>query len=292
MSKFTSRYGFWLILVFLFTGCETSVQNNDKVVAEVGAKKLYLSEVSGVIPKEVVENDSTILADDYIRKWVRQELVLQKAEENLSSELKNVERELEEYRSSLIIFRYKNELMAQRLDTMVSEAEILDYYANHEENFKLNQPIVKAIYIKIPADFANPALLKDMIVDTSKEGINEIRDYCLQYAKGFEIFTDRWVNINVVLNNIPLNIENPEQFLQRNQFIEDSDSSFYYLVGIHDFKLRNEQAPPEYVQDNIKSLILNSRKIEFLKEIENKIYQEGLNKNSFKIYNLKTNETE
>jgi hypothetical protein len=286
MFKVLFKYGPFVLLIFFISGCEEQVVNNDKVVAEVGAKRLYLSDVSTLVPNDLPKEDSAIMADDYIRKWVRQELVLQKAEENLSAELKNVTRELEEYRNSLIIFRYKNELMAQRMDTTVTDAEILELYSQTPENFMLDRCIVKAVFMRIPSDFANPDLLKEMAGDTSEEGIIEIRDYCLQYAKGFDIFTDRWVRFDRVIANIPVTIENPEQFLQQNQFIEHTDGEYYYLVALHEFKLKNEQAPVDYARDNIKSLILNRRKIEFLREVENNIYREGVNKNNFKIYNI------
>jgi len=286
MFKVLLKYGPFVLLMVFISGCEEQVVNNDKVVAEVGAKRLYLSDVSTLVPNDLPKEDSAIMADDYIRKWVRQELVLQKAEENLSAELKNVTRELEEYRNSLIIFRYKNELMAQRMDTTVTDAEILELYSQTPENFMLDRCIVKAVYMRIPADFANPDLLKEMAGNTSDEGIIEIRDYCRQYAKGFDIFTDRWVRFDRVIANIPVTIENPEQFLQQNQFIEHTDGEYYYLVALHEFKLKNEQAPVDYARDNIKSLILNRRKIEFLREVENNIYREGVNKNNFKIYNI------
>jgi hypothetical protein len=292
MYKSFSAYYFWIWIALLLSGCESTGKSDDRLVAEAGEEKLYLSEVSAVIPNGTAQEDSIVLAEDYVRKWVRQELVLQKAEENLSSSLKNVDKELEEYRNSLIIFRYKKELMAQRLDTTVSDAEILEVYAQNPENFKLSNSIVKAIFIKIAEDFADPEQLKEMSANTTEQGINDLRDYCVKYAKGFDIFTDRWIDLNLMLNNLPVTIDNPEDFLRENQFVEYSDSIYYYLVTIHDYKLKNEQAPIEYVKDNIKSLILNRRKIDFLKEVENNIYREGVNKNTFKIYNTETNEAE
>lgn len=181
--------------------------------------------------------------------------------------------------------------MAQRMDTSISQNEILRYYQSHGDNFKLSRNIMKAVFIKIPAEFANPEELKKITANTTPEGISEIRDYCLQYAKQFDIFTERWVDVERVMNNIPATIENMEQFLKNNQYIEHQDSEFYYLVTIHEYMLRNELAPEEYVRKDIKNLILNRRKMEFLKNLENNIYQEGLNRNSFKIHNIETDET-
>ena len=281
-----------ILVAVLIVSCELKAPDNDRVVAEVGTKKLLLSDIAAIIPNNLQNEDSAAMTEDYIRKWIRQELVLQKAEENLSSELKNVSLELQEYRNSLIIFRYKNELMAQKMDTVVSNNEIVDYYTQNTANFRLAKAIVKAVFMKVPADLANPSMLKNLTSDTSEPGMGEIRDYCLQYAKSYGIYTEQWIELDAVMQNLPISIDNPEQFLRTNQFIEHTDSSYYYLVAVQDYMLKNEQAPVEYVKDNIKSLILNRRKITFLKQVEDNIYREGLNKNNFKIYNSETDETE
>ncbi len=289
MYKSMVKYIMTFLALLIVFGC-SNTKSNDKVLAEVGSKKLYLSDVSAVLPNDLDLADSSLMADDYIKKWVKQELILLKAEENLSSQQKNLEKEMEEYRNSLIIYKYKNNLMAQRMDTTVSETEINDYYENNADNFKLNTNIVKAIFIKIPGDLSNPERLKAMCSDTSDTGINELREYCVQYAKAFDIFTDHWVDFRLVTKNLPEQVENTGQFLRQNSVIEMNDSDYYYLVSIVDYKLKNDQAPREYVRDNIKNLILNRRKIDFLKELESTIYSEGLRKNNFKIYN--SDETE
>ncbi len=291
MSDMRYIYPSMFLLIALLVQCTLGPGAKDLVVAEVGIKKLHLSEVSAVIPSEVSKEDSTALADDYIRKWVRQELLLRKAEENLSAELKNVEKELAEYRNSLIIFKYKNELMAQRMDTMITENQIREWYTANPENFILDHSIVKAIYMKLPKESGDPQRLKEMSGDTSEEGIQLLRDFCVQYANSYDIITNRWIRFDQILKNIPLTVENPDQYLEKYQFLEHTDSTSYYLVTIHDYKIKNEQAPLEYVHDHIKSLILNRRKIEFLRDIENNVYREGVNKNSFKIHNIAKDET-
>jgi len=79
-------------------------------------------------------------------------------------------------------------------------------------------------------------------------------------------------------------INNQEQYLRYNNFIETQDSLFYYLVNIKDCRLKSTVAPLNYVSDNIRYIILNKRKIEFIKELENDSYNDALNRNSFEIY--------
>ncbi len=292
MFKVLKKYGLEIIAVFLLFSCGKTADIEKTVIAEVGENKLYLSDISSVVPAGIEKEDSTVMADDYIRKWVKKELLIQKAEENLSQEQKNLNQEIEDYRNSLIIYKYKNELIKQHMDTVVTDAQIEEYYQNHQDNFNLNQNIVKAIFIKIPQEFANPRQIKSLCDDTSAEGLNELKEYCLQYAKGFDIFIDNWVNFETVLKNVPKEITDPEQFLKHNNIIELTDTDYYYLVSIQDYKLINEIAPLDYVKENIRNLILNRRKIDFLKQTEENVYTEGIRKSKFKIYNRETDETE
>ncbi|KAF0238161.1 MAG: hypothetical protein FD181_1369 [Prolixibacteraceae bacterium] len=287
MFKLILKYIFIILAGVLLSNCIKPEISDDKVVAQVGEKKLFQSDINRIVPLEIEEQDSILMANDYIRKWVKHELLINKANENLTLEQKNLTKEIEEYRNSLIIYKYKNELMNQQMDTLVTNRQIEQYYNTNTDNFKLNDNIVKAIFIKIPRDVANPKLIKDLAGDNSEEGIDALREYCIQYAKGFDFFNNNWIDFEFVLRNIPGEITDEKQFLARNNQIELSDSVYYYLVSIQDYKLKNELAPVEYVGPNIKNLILNKRKIEFLKQIEENVYKEGIRNNKFKIYTEK-----
>lgn len=291
MFRFLKIYGFLLIAGLFILGCTNTENSGRIVVAEVGENKLYNDDLSKIIPNELDQNDSSIMAQDYITKWIKQELLIQKANENLTPEQKNLTREIQEYRNSIIIYKYKNELMKQRMDTTITQEQITQFYDANPENFNLNKNIVKAIFIKIPNEVSNPEFLKDLVENSTEEGLSELREYCLQYAKGFDIFIDNWIDFETVKNNIPQEIENAERFLTGNNQIELKDSNYYYLVSIKDFKLINDLAPLQYVENNIKNLLLNKRKIEFLKKIEENIYTEGIRKNKFKIHYKETENT-
>ena len=281
-----------IVFALLVAVAACSGPEQEQPVAQVGERFLYPSDVSQALPDNIGVQDSILLADDYISKWVKQQLVIQKANENLSESQKDVTRELEEYRNSLIIYRYKNELLKQRMDTSVTSEEIAAYYNEHKQTFLLDHPIVKAVFVKIPSDLADPRQLKQMVEDTSEEGQNELLDYCMQYAKNFEIALDHWIDIQVLSRNLPLSLDDAEAFLARNKTKEMNDSNYYYLVSIQDYMLANDLAPLEFVENNIKNLILNQRKVDFLKELENNIYTEGERQNKFKIFTRKTNNDE
>ena len=85
-----------------------------------------------------------------IDKWIRKQLLLEKAELNLTPSQKDVEIQLNDYRSSLLIYKYEQEWIKQNLDTVVAENEIREYYKLYSGNFILDENILKALYVKIP----------------------------------------------------------------------------------------------------------------------------------------------
>ncbi len=285
MRKFAVHISF---LALFLTACNQLLQKEEPV-AKVGERQLTMKELSGYIPDYLNATDSALWADDYVKKWVQRELLLLKAEENLKADLKDVSKELEEYRNSLLVYRYKNELVKEKMDTTVTDSNIQKYFNDHRESFILNRNIVKAIYIKIPVQVSNPDNIKDLCLSENKEKQAKLNEYCMSYAKAYDRFNDQWVAADMVLGNIPKEIKDQNQFLERNRFVESTDMNYYYIVCIRDYKLSGQVSPVEYVQNDIVNLILSRQKIEFLKQIEKDIYKEGLDNNKVKLFKIKNN---
>ncbi len=278
---------YMILIAFALTSC--SLFTDDEPVAKVGDHLLTLNELSGYIPNYLDAKDSALWAEDYIKKWVQHELLLLKAEEKLSVQLKDVNKELEEYKNSLLIYRYKNILVKEKLDTIISDSRISQYYNDHRESFILNRNIVKAIFIKIPVQVSNPDNIKDLCLSENKEKQERLTSYCMSYAKNYDRFNDQWVAADLVLKNLPEEIKDQNQFLERNRFFESTDMNYYYIVCVRDYRLSGQISPVEYVQNDIRSLILSKQKMEFLKQIEKDTYKEGIDKNKVKLFKIKNN---
>jgi len=201
--------------------------------------------------------------------------------------MKDVSQELEEYRNSLIVYRYKNELMKQKMDTTVKETDVQDYFSKNKESFILNQNIVKAIYIKIPLAVSSPENIKELCASNDPEKQARLNEYCMTYAKAYDRFNDQWIAADLVLANTPVETTNQQSILQKNRFIESSDMNYYYIVFIRDYRLSGQVSPVEYVYNDIRNLILSKQKIQFLKQIEKDIYKEGLDSKKVKLFKTK-----
>jgi hypothetical protein len=275
-----------LFIVLIFISCGKKKETSRRIpVAEVGKVVLYYDELPQLIQKGINEADSIALIQNYINKWAKRELLLQRAEENLSQEIKNeISNQIEETRANLVIYQYQRQMMLEKMDTVLTETELENYYASNEKSFILNSNIVKALFIKLPSETPDIEKIRNLARSNSQSDLQQLESICYQFAEKFDDFNEEWVNMDRLSAELPQEIENEENFLKRTTFYEATDSSSIYLISIRDYRLRSTLAPFEYVRDDIKRIIINSRRFEFIQSLENGIYNEALKEKSFKIY--------
>jgi len=275
-----------LITIIIFTGCSRNKNSTNRIpVAKVGRVVLYYDEMPKLIQNGINEADSSAIVQNYINKWAKRELLFQKAEENLSPEVRNeIVSQLEETRANLVIYQYQRQMILEKMDTVLTETELENYYNKNEKSFYLSSNIVKALFIKLPVETPDLANIKILAHSDDQKDLQQLESYCYQFAEKFDDFNEEWVPIDKLLVELQQNIENEDNFLKKNTFFETSDSTSVYLVSIRDYRLRSTLAPFEYVKNDIKRIIWNSRRIEFIESLENGIYNEALKGNSFKIY--------
>lgn len=274
----------YISVVFVFTACVSSGDTSDKPLARVGDKTLMLSDVQAIIPADIKGDDSIMLVEDYIKKWIISELVVAKAEENLSASMKNFTKEIEDYRNSMLTYRYKKQLMLEQLDTAVTQKEIQEYYELNKKNHVLNHPIAKGVFMKMPLETAELEIVPPFCNHIDSIHPREIKEFCTKYTVVSDIFVDKWVELEYLKNKIPPEFVNEKRSVKKNYKLEVRDDDYYYFLRIFDFLPANEIAPVEYIAERIKSLIINKRRVDFLRNIEEEIYKEGIKYSKFKLY--------
>ena len=274
----------WLLLLSVFSCTEKEKTANEKPVARVSEKYLYESDINSLITKGMSKDDSIIVVRNYIDDWIRKQLMLEKAELKLTDESLELEKLINDYRSSLLIFKYQQELINQKLDTIVSDEEVEDYYNEYSSNFILTDNIVKVLYIKLSKEAPEILNVKQWYKSSSEESFSKLENHCYQYATKFDNFNDEWVPFDYLLAEIPIVLDDQERFLKYQKYIETEDDLYYYLVKINDYRLKSSVQPLEYATAKIKNIILNKRKFTLIQELENSVYNEALSHNKFTIY--------
>lgn len=272
--------------ILLLAGCKNNHPAVKRIaVAEVGKDILYYDEMPKLIQHGVNEADSVALFQNYINKWAKRQLLLNKAEDNLSPFQKaEIDKQLEETRSNLVIYQYQQQMVQEKLDTVITNEELENYYSNNQNSFTLNSNIVKALFVKVPVETPDLSRLKTLIRSNDQKDLQQLESYCYQFAEKFDDFNENWVPMDKIAVELHQNIDNEENFLKRNTYLETNDSSSVYLISIRDYRLRFSPAPFEYVREDIKRIILNTRRFEYIQSLENGIYNDALKENSFKIF--------
>lgn len=281
-----NRNAFLCLLVFLVIGCKNYDPAPKRIaVAKVGNVTLYYDEIPRLIQPEMSEADSIAIIKSYITGWSKKEALVQKAEDNLSPDFqKDMARQLEETRANLMIYQYQRQMMFQRMDTVISDQEIEEYYSKNEESLKLTSNIVKALFVKIPKETPDIDKARNWSRSNVQADLNQLESYCYQFAEKYDDFDEEWIPLNQLSGELPEEFSNQEEFLRRTAFYETSDSLSVYFVSIRDYRLKLSLAPYEYIKDEIKGIILNNRRFEFIKSLEEGIYNEALKDNIIKIY--------
>ncbi|NLN30890.1 MAG: hypothetical protein GX158_06625 [Bacteroidales bacterium] len=273
------------MIILIPAGCKNS--NSKRVpVAKAGKSTLYLDQVNSLVPSGTPSTDSIALVKNYINSWAKRELMYQKAEENITSDLmKDIDNQVKEARMNLVIYQYQRQLMLQKMDTTISDTELENYYLNNKESFVLNYNIVKALFIKLPRETPGLARIRNLARSNNQAGLRQLESLCYQFAEKYDDFNDEWITLNQLMAEFPSAINNQENFLRNNTFYETSgvDSAYIYMLSIRDYRLRSATAPFEYVSDDIKRIIWTNRRLEFIQSLENGIYNDALKKNIFTL---------
>ena len=275
-----------LFVLTILASCVNKKQEQKVVVAKVVDKFLYLSDIPHIFPKGVSKVDSAALANAYITTWIKTQLLVDKAELNLPKDQIDVEQQIEAYRSSLLIYKYEEQMVKTKLDTIVGNDEIEQYFNQNASNFILDENIVKALFIKVPKNAPNVDNVKKWYQSDQREEIKKLDSYCHNYAVKFDYFKDEWVNYDVIKNELPKLVENEDEYIKNNRTIEQSDSSFLYFVYLKEKIAKGSISPMVYIKFKIKDIIINKRKVKFLTDLESKIYNDAQDHSNFTIYNI------
>ncbi|MFL5763771.1 MAG: peptidyl-prolyl cis-trans isomerase [Bacteroidia bacterium] len=274
-----------ILVCFLFScGPATDADKGRVVVARADKEFLYLDDLADLVPSGTPSKDSAELTMKYIDNWVRESLVIQKAENNLAEDQKNVEKQLKDYRNSLITYSYEKELVKQKLDTIVSDADIEQYYNNNQGDFELKDNIIKVIYVKVNKKAPGIDKLKKWYRSDNMKDREQLASYCHQFADNFYLDDSSWLLFDDLLKEIPIQAYNKELFLQNNRFVEVSDSLSDYFVNIKGFKTKNSLSPLAFEKENIKNIILNKRKLQLITKMKEDVYNDAANNKKIEIY--------
>lgn len=275
------------VFLLLFSSCSflRSEKEQDNPIVRVNDQFLSAEELSSIIPESISSQDSVMLVRGYIDRWIEKQLMIEQAEINLTKDLNSIEKQVEEYRNDLLIYAYQNQMVNQRLDTNLTEQELLNYYNEHKDNFELKDYLVRVVYVKLDTNAPQLNEVRKWLESDTEKDFIELEDYCYQFAVNFYLEENKWLYLDELLREIPIEGYEKRKLLNNKKIVDFSDGTYLYLIRFLDHKLKDSISPFELEKENIRSIIINQRKLDFINKLKKNLYDEALRKGKFEIFN-------
>ncbi len=279
-----------IALLLIFYSCsEPEAEVGKRAIARVFDVFLYEEDLEGIVPDGVLPKDSIDLTAGFVDDWIKTQLLIKKAEMNLSAEQKDVEQRLREYRENLLIFKYRDKLIKQKLDTVILEHQIGEYYNKSSSGFKLGMNVVKAIFVKIPSSSSAKFRIRHWYMKADKASIAKLQEYCENNNGEYQDNNGDWMSFSELLKKIPTRISSQGKLLRTKRFFELDDSTDNYFVNILEYKLKNDISPLVFVRGNIKEILLKKRRKALIDSVENALFNNAFKNKNFEIFGNETN---
>jgi len=275
-----NNYLFLLTAIFLFS---CSSENKEEYIASYKDDFLALDDALSNFPSHF--KDTSVFLESYINDWLITKVILNKAKLYIDEDDYDINRTVNQYKETLIIHKYQNELINSQFDTTVTKDDIKEYYEKHSNDFVLHKDIVKARLIKINKETLHLNKVKDLISTKNGEKLIELVDFCEMYAENSFLNDSVWVYLSEFSQKLPNGSkENKKLLSYKNKIHSFTDDKFVYIILIRDYQIKGNKSPLTFVFSNIRKLLQNKNIKQFITNLEEKLYQEALSSEHIKIY--------
>lgn len=269
--------------MLLLSACEN--KSSPTPIARAYDSYLYPTDLEGVVNPDISGTDSANIVNAYIEQWQRQKALLHHAQTNVKIDVKQIEKQIDEYRNSLIIYELEQALIKNELDTIVTEEEIVNYYTENEDLFILKRPIFKVSFIELEPDAPELERVKKWFTSDEVESKNLLLQYSQNYSTNYSLSDTSWYYLEEIAKKVPIKQINENNYRNYGHIFQINENNRIYLIILHNSKFKDSRSPLDIERNNIRNLILNRRKIDLINRAEEEIVENARNNNKIEIYN-------
>jgi hypothetical protein len=272
--------------VSLCVSCDyfQSKQQNDLILAEVEGKILRLSEVKNIFIPGMKPEDSLELLRNYVYNWTGRCIMAAKAAQALDKQQLDVTKELDDYRMSLLAYRYEMFRLQQELDTLVTNDELLSYYDQGSTNLSASlSPRARVVYAKVRPTAEKLNELRIALSDNKDRQF--LDSLCMLMAVQPDYMDNRWLIVDEIPDILPFTREQCNFAIRNNAYmLEERKGGYVHLLGLREINRKPDYPPITQLKEQFYSTIMNRRRMELLKKIQNDAYNDALDNQRLKIY--------
>lgn len=275
----------WLIVLLLTVvafSCRTEQADEREVIAKTKTQVLYKDDVLDALPISLSPEDSIAFVKSYVENWLHFTLLYEVADNNVSDNDSSLAKRVDLFRKELYINAYEQMFLQQKLDTLIPQKEIDEYYELHKNEYLLEHSVVKPIFIVFPLTKEREIAEVEKLFFPKKEiDLDALKDFCFQHCQKFS-FANQWVDLNALKQELPFEVRNEAFPVGKSLKFEDTANVFF--VKIEEQRGAGNRMPIELAHDKIAKTILQSRKVEMLKNMREKVFQDATRKKQYEVF--------
>lgn len=287
------RIVLFLCIVVTSVGCKkqtehTGLNNTQEKripIARVYDSYLYHSDIEPLAKQSSNRADSAQKVQLFIQSWINQQLMIAEAESRLTLDQSSIDQKLKQYKYDLLVHELHKLHLQESVSVEVTEEEVAAYYAGNKKNFELKNTIARVHFLKIPLNSPRIGKVEKLFAETDERSRKELLTYCSRYADAYSFDDSIWVDFDELIAPTAFQtIKNPVAYLKSTKIDKATDESFIYFLRILEFRITEEIAPLEFVKEQIRKIILNKRKLQAIKELEERIFNRAKETNAIQQY--------
>ncbi len=275
---------FFLLFFSMFSAC-TPVEEraeDDILLATVHNKNLYVSDMPGMFPDGTGSEDSVMIIENYVRRWVRDAVLMHEAEQNVPQDL-NIDKLVRDYRASLIRHNYEEYLVTEMLDSVVTEKELVEYYEKSKEQFQLEAAVMRCFFLKIPTGSPDAERVRQWWESGTEQDVQFLQTWASTNAKVSYLNDSLWYKVAEIAAYLPKGTLNEGNVVAKRDF-RQKDGEYDYYFKMLELVKRKEIPPLSYVEGQARKYILHRRQTKLLEDLKEQMFEKEMRDNNVRVF--------
>lgn len=272
-----------LVAMLISPGCgrtEDNERRENEILVTVGDSSLRVSDVVKLMPGGLSEEDSVAMFDIITEGWIKG-MVISEIISTDEDEMRRIDRMVEKYRKDLLVSEYLKSKKS-RVGNLVAESSVKKYYKEHYGELKLETPLVKGIFLKVPESSERLADLRRWMASATQRSIEKIESKGLEHAVQYEYFCDRWVDWEELSGLIPYEFYDADAFLSTTTNFETTCEGNVYMLHISAYKPSGSNIPYEFASPRIEEMLARQNMRKYEHDLIRELYKEAAEKGLLK----------
>ena len=285
MHYLIQTFLFSFIFLFISVSCKKFIPDQKDLIARVGSNYLYKDDLVKLLGNPLDYSDSLIKVRSIIDNWARSQLLIQQSKINLpEDDLQGLEFLVDNYRKNLYENTYRKAVISINLDSLISDYEMQNFLSDNVELFKLKAPLFQVRYIHLPPDNVDQLEIQRSFQRFDAYDRKFLDSLSFQFYN-FILTDSLWIDKSNLTSKVSfLDRKNFKKYIRKLKFFKIEDSLGVYLFYLKNYLEKGDIAPNQVIKSTIKNIILNRRKIEFIKKFEKDILYDAIKSKNFEIY--------